>query len=119
MSMSWIIMSSTTPTSTLRNVRGLMRVTSMNRASMPRRDMARMAGLNRSMCPTCVVTPVRRAVSAIRVAVATSFASGFSTRHATPAWRQATATDSWWLVGTATVTAPTGEAPARPLRRAW
>src|SRR2546423_937380 len=53
MSMSWIIMSSTTPTSMLRKVNGLIRMTSMNRGSTASLLIERIAGLNRSMCPTC------------------------------------------------------------------
>jgi hypothetical protein len=53
MSMSWIMTSSTTPTSIDRNVSGLTRVTSMNRGRTSSRDIARTTGLNRSMCPTC------------------------------------------------------------------
>ena len=42
--MSWIIMSSTTPTSMLRKVIGLMRMTSMNRGRTPSRAIARTRG---------------------------------------------------------------------------
>ena len=79
-------MSSTTPTSMLRNVSGLMRVTSMKRGSICSRRIARMAGLKRSMWPDLHDGAVLAgAVHDLPCASATSLASGFSIRHAMPA----------------------------------
>ena len=107
MSMSWIIMSMTTPMSAERKVNGLMRCVSMNRGVTSMRSIARTTGLNRSVWPTCTRTLCLRARSTICRASSTSGASGFSISTAMPASRSGRATARWATVGTATVTAST------------
>ena len=110
MSRSWIIMSSTTPTSMDRNVSGLIRTTSINRgdiALFPSLSplIARTAGLKRSICPTCSGASWAAANSTMRRASAESRARGFSIRQAMPRVRNRPAASAWVVVGVAMVTA--------------
>ena len=105
MSRSWIIRSRTTSTSRLRGEKEPRRWTSTNRAPFPAESRASVAGLKRSMWPTCRTAPrsaasARRSSASSRVAVI-----GFSSRTSRPRSRARRATAWWSTVGTATETA--------------
>ena len=106
MSMSWIIMSSTTPTSMLRNVSGLMRMTSMKRgcdARAAHRADGRVEPLDVPDLHdgAVLLAPGRRSAAPRRRPWPAASRSGRRRRAAGTARRDAT----WCAVGTAMVTA--------------
>ena len=78
-------MSSTTPTSVLRNVIGLIRTISINLGfKFSIEATARITGSYLTTCPTCNTAPPSAAASAIAAASSAVGASGFSIKQATP-----------------------------------
>jgi hypothetical protein len=106
-SMSWIIRSSTTPTSVPRGPNGASRSDSRKRGSSRCGRAPRTAGLYRSTWPTAILSPRRSARSTRSSASSRVPATGFSTRTWQPASRAARATGWWSEVGTATTRAST------------
>ncbi len=99
-SMSWIMRSSTTFTSMPRGLKIASRSDSMNSGRVIWSRTARIAGLNRSRCPTWNIKPWRAASSTSSAASSTVRVTGFSTRMCTPASRHAFATSWCSSVGT-------------------